>query len=409
MPLQPPLHTMARALVVTVALLLLGAVTGALAQGVRSGPGRRRHNRRRLYLRYTAHTPPPPPPHTPRQISVSGAGCASSLEPGAPQELKAQPGDGKVTLTWKAPANGACVDTCGWEGGGREGKEAEGRASRGGHRCAGRRSAHPAAPAHPPALGRYKVTVTPLAGARALGAGAPQETTQFGVEVRPAGAPAGSGAGGGVHACRGASWRSPDAAVKRQLPRGRDLLCPPAWGSRPPAPTRDAPPLAQPSLHRRSDRQPGERPALQVRRPGLRQALQRRRAGQRGRHARRARAPRQALHARHPALRSHRPQGVQRAGHVSAAVLGPARQQRLRGRGGCRSGRGGAGGRGTAGGKRLRRGTGGEGAAAPGSSRLARPVLLPVPPHPAVPHEHRAATACPCSPPLPGSTARSTA
>lgn len=146
---------MARSLIT--ALLLLGAAAGGLAQEVSSSrPGRSRPPPwplPPLSLQYTARWQAPPPPPPLQQITVSGAGCASSLQPGAPQELKAQPGDGKVTLTWKPPANGGCVD-------------------------------------------EYRVSAAPLSTARALGAGAPQQTKQFTVEVGRRGGEERAGGGG---------------------------------------------------------------------------------------------------------------------------------------------------------------------------------------------------------------------
>ena len=41
---------------------------------------------------------------------MQGAGCGD-VPPGPPVDLQAYPGDGKVTLQWKAPANGGCVTT----------------------------------------------------------------------------------------------------------------------------------------------------------------------------------------------------------------------------------------------------------------------------------------------------------
>lgn len=75
------------------------------------------------------------------QITFSGSGCAASLRPDAPRDLRAEPGDGYVVLTWRGPANGACVD-------------------------------------------EYQVTAVPLGSqSRALGAGAPQTTRQFKLRV----------------------------------------------------------------------------------------------------------------------------------------------------------------------------------------------------------------------------------
>jgi hypothetical protein len=41
-------------------------------------------------------------------IVMQGAGC-TRLPPGEPASLRAQPGDGSVTLTWDRPRNGKCL------------------------------------------------------------------------------------------------------------------------------------------------------------------------------------------------------------------------------------------------------------------------------------------------------------
>jgi hypothetical protein len=48
--------------------------------------------------------------HLSQAIVVNGEGCGQ-VPPGPPVNLRATPGDGEVTLSWSAPANGACVDS----------------------------------------------------------------------------------------------------------------------------------------------------------------------------------------------------------------------------------------------------------------------------------------------------------
>jgi len=58
-------------------------------------------------LAATGLTPLPPFPLPPHQIVLNrgSAGCAQ-LPPGPPENLRARPGDGEVTLTWDRPRNG---------------------------------------------------------------------------------------------------------------------------------------------------------------------------------------------------------------------------------------------------------------------------------------------------------------